>query len=70
MADGKRLLTIGEAANRLGVHQKTLRAWTDKGLVPYVKLPSGYRRFDPEELDQFIHDMRVGGAEDAKKLAA
>jgi len=47
-----RLLSIAEAAGRLGVHQKTLRRWADRGLVPVVKLPSGYRRFDPAAIEQ------------------
>lgn len=64
----KTLLTISEAADRLGVHQKTLRSWADKGLVPYVKLPSGYRRFDPDEVDRMAEDMRIGATEG--KIAA
>ena len=55
----RRLLTISEAAERLGVHQKTLRAWADKGLVTHVKTPTGYRRFDPADLDRLIANMRV-----------
>ncbi len=54
-----RLLTISAAADRLGVHQKTLRAWADKGLVAHVKTPTGYRRFDPADIDQLVADMRV-----------
>jgi len=38
-------LSIGEAAERIGVHPNTLRTWADKGIVPVHKLPSGYRRF-------------------------
>jgi putative resolvase len=68
MPEGKRLLTIGQAADRLGVHQKTLRNWADKGLVPYVRLPSGYRRFDPDEIDRLIDEMRMGVGEG--KIAA
>lgn len=60
-----RLLTISQAAERLGVHQKTLRAWADKGLVAHVKTPTGYRLFDPEELDRLQAEMRV-----ESKLAA
>lgn len=55
----RRLLTIGQAANRLGVHQKTLRAWADKGLVAHIKTPTGYRRFDPGDIDQLVANMRV-----------
>lgn len=55
----RRLLTITEAAVRLGVHQKTLRSWADKGLVAHIKTPTGHRRFDPADIDQLIATMRV-----------
>ena len=59
LPERRRLLTISEAADRLGVHQKTLRAWADKGLVTHVKTPTGYRRFDPADIDRLIAEMRV-----------
>jgi excisionase family DNA binding protein len=62
--DQQRLLNVTEAARRLGIHPHTLRAWADKGLVPVVRTLTGYRRFDPEELDRVIAEMRSG------KLAA
>jgi excisionase family DNA binding protein len=51
------LLTISQAAAMLGVHANTLRAWADKGLVPHVKLPSGYRRFSPQQIGQVRREM-------------
>ena len=57
MDKSPRLLTIQQEAERLGVHQNTLRNWADKGLVPVVKLPSGYRRFRPEEIEQVRRTM-------------
>ncbi len=62
--EGRRLLTIAQAAARLGVHQQTLRSWADKGLIPVIKLPSGYRRFDPGEIERKRHEM--GFPEEAK----
>ena len=59
-----RLLNVTEAARRLGIHPHTLRAWADKGLIPVVRTLTGYRRFDPNEIDRVIADMRSG------KLAA
>ncbi|MDP9353912.1 MAG: MerR family DNA-binding transcriptional regulator [Chloroflexota bacterium] len=61
-----RLLTISQAAAQLGVHPDTLRAWADKGLVPVVRTPTGYRRFDPEEIDRLRAEMGLEG----KALAA
>ena len=48
---------ITEAAQELGVHQNTLRRWADKGLVRVVKLPSGQRRFRPEEVERLRRQM-------------
>lgn len=57
----QRLLTISQAAARLGIHPDTLRAWADKGLVPVVRTPTGYRRFDPEEIDRVREEMGLRG---------
>jgi excisionase family DNA binding protein len=62
-----RLLTIGEAARRLGVHQKTLRAWANRGLVRHVKLPSGHRRFVEADIEGLRQAMMV---EPESKVAA
>ncbi len=53
----KALYTISEAAAELGVHPDTLRAWSDKGLVPVTMLPSGYRRYSREQLDAIQRHM-------------
>jgi len=66
-AQVNQLLTISQAAKRLGVHQKTLRAWADKGLVAHVKTPTGYRLFDSADLDRLQQEMRV---EPDAKIAA
>lgn len=51
METRQKLLTIEQAAQRLGISARTLRNWADKGLIPVVKLPSGYRRFEPAVID-------------------
>jgi putative resolvase len=56
-----RLLTVSQAAARLGVHQDTLRAWADRGLVPVVRTPTGYRRFDPDEIERVREGMGLSG---------
>lgn len=63
MAEEPRLLTISQAAARLGVHQNTLRTWADKGLVAHVKLPSGYRRFTVAEIARLRREMGLESAE-------
>ena len=61
-------LSISEAARRLGVHPATLRGWADKGLVPHIKLPSGYRRFAPSAIQTLRREMGMEG--EVGKLAA
>ena len=51
------MLTVGEAAERLGVHPNTLRAWADRGLIKHVRLPSGYRRFPVSEVERLRQEM-------------
>jgi excisionase family DNA binding protein len=49
--------TISQAAARLGVHATTLRTWAEKGMVKMIKLPSGYRRFEPAEIERVRKEM-------------
>lgn len=58
------IVGISEAAKRLGVHQNTLRKWADDGIIPSLRLPSGHRRFEVDELERFKEVMatrRVDG---------
>jgi len=57
----QRLLTISQAAARLGVHPDTLRKWADKGLVPVIRTPTGYRRFEPQEIERVRAAMGLPG---------
>jgi excisionase family DNA binding protein len=51
-------LSVRETARRLGVHENTVRNWEEKGLIRAAKLPgSGYRRFDPAEIDRLHNEM-------------
>ncbi len=47
-----RLLTLGEAAERLGVHENTMRKWADQGIVPAVRRPGGHRRFELKVIEE------------------
>lgn len=53
----EKLLTISQAADMLGVSVGTLRSWADKGLIKMIRLPSGYRRFTVEEIDETRRQM-------------
>ena len=57
-----KLLSIGQAAAAIGVSPNTLRAWVDKGLVPATVLPSGFRRFSPEQVEEIKRNMLTGKA--------
>lgn len=50
-------LNVTQAARRLGVHQNTLRQWADKGRVKHIRLMSGVRRFDPDEIERIRVEM-------------
>lgn len=52
-----KLLSIGEAAKRLGVHINTLRRWVESGRIHAVRLPSGYRRFEVREIERLRREM-------------
>ena len=65
MAEEK-MLTAGDAAAYLGVHVKTVRSWADKGWLPSVRWPNGWRYFRQSDLDE----MRVKMGTEAGKAAA
>ena len=53
------LLTLKQAAERLGVHPATLRRWANQGDVLVVVTPGGHRRFPRSEVDRL--SQRQGG---------
>ena len=53
-----KLLSISEAAKKLGVHPNRLREWEKKGLIRSIRLPSGHRRYPTEEIDRIL---KAGG---------
>ncbi len=58
------LLKISEAAKRLGIAQATLRNYSDRGLIPVVKLPSGHRRFRPSDVDDLRRKIGLNDVPD------
>jgi DNA-binding transcriptional MerR regulator len=54
-------VNIGELARRTGLSVKTIRYYSDEGLVPESsRSPSGYRRYDPSALArlEFVRTLR------------
>ncbi|MFI9231824.1 helix-turn-helix domain-containing protein [Streptomyces rimosus] len=67
--NGGGLLTIGALARRTGVPVKTVRRWSDEGLLPpAARTPAGYRLYGPEaparlEIVRTLRDLGVGVAD-------
>jgi excisionase family DNA binding protein len=56
-----RVLTTGQAAALLGVHQRTLRRYLSCGLLTCHRLPGGHYRIPEESIAEFLHEAEVGG---------
>jgi DNA-binding transcriptional MerR regulator len=71
---GDGLMTIGELARLAGLTVKTVRFWSDEGLVPPAdRTPAGYRLYGPEALVRLglvrtLRDLGVGLATIRKVL--
>lgn len=68
------LMQVREAARSLGVHENTLRRWEEAGRIRAVKLPTGVRRFRPEDVTRLRNEMfagfRLEEIEEASRLGA
>lgn len=51
-------LSLKGAAAILGVHPSTVRAWSDKGLLPVHRTHGGHRRFRRSEVELWAEDAR------------
>ena len=65
-----KLLTVTQAARILGIHENTLRAWSDTGYIECLVLPSGHRRFSQAMLDRFNGIEGDMVQDDARRPAA
>lgn len=54
------LLSPADAAARLGISDRQLRALTVYGAIPYINIGLGTkaRRYDPADLEQFVESRR------------
>lgn len=64
------LLSIGQAAKKLGVHPNRLRAWEKQGLIKPVRLPSGQRRYPADEINRILGTGGVKAEPEAVVLYA
>lgn len=66
------LITVREAARRLGVHENTIRNWEERGVLRAARLPgSGYRRFSAADIARMREEMlsQFGAPETEAPLA-
>jgi excisionase family DNA binding protein len=59
-AQGADSLSIGEAAEALGVSVETLRRWSDSGQIRAERTPGGHRRFRVSDVQQALEQERPG----------
>jgi excisionase family DNA binding protein len=57
----KRYYRSNEAANYLGVNEKTIRKWARENLLQYSRPGGKILLFDKRDLDAFIEKHRSGG---------
>ena len=50
----KRLITVGEAAARLGVHRATAWRWCESGKMPAIKTPGGQYRVRAVDVEKIV----------------
>jgi excisionase family DNA binding protein len=58
-------ISFREAAQRLGVHENTVRRYADRGLISAVRLPSGVRRLRRTDVEA----MQPGSPDEASAAA-
>jgi excisionase family DNA binding protein len=56
------LMQVRQVARTLGVHENTVRRWEERGLLHAVRLPSGVRRFRPDDVEAVRAQMFSGFA--------
>jgi len=50
----KKVLTIKEVADLVGVTYKTLHRWDEEGTLPSIRVTKGTRRYDSETVEKFL----------------
>jgi excisionase family DNA binding protein len=51
-----KLVTVAEAAVRLGFTSETLLRWIRRGKLPAIKTPGGHLRIREDDLERCLHD--------------
>jgi DNA-binding transcriptional MerR regulator len=53
------LIDTAAVAEKLGVSEHTVRAWTRQGLIPHVPLSPRVIRYDPAKIDDWLNERAV-----------
>jgi len=75
------LVTVGEAAQQLGVDPTTLRRWEKRGRVRPLRDYRGWRFYRPEDIERLrrwreprpprsVRERKTGGAEGGESVGA
>ncbi len=59
-------VSLGEAAQIIGVHPATIRNWAEQGELPFRRTPGGHRRFRRSDLQQWLASHRVAKPTEAQ----
>ena len=57
-------LSLGKAADLLGVHSMTLRRWSDSGRFPCARTAGGHRRFAASDVQAYLNNQNQSPGED------
>ena len=61
-------LSLGEAADTLGVHPSTVRSWADQGLLPAHRTPGGHRRFRKQDVEMQLDKKHADNSLEAASV--
>ncbi len=59
MSDISEWVSLGEAAEIIGVHPATIRNWAERGELPFRRTPGGHRRFRRSDLQSWLNSNRI-----------
>ncbi len=63
-----KLIGTCEAARILGVHRNTIGHWAQNGILRARVLPTGARRFDPDDVERVRAQIHPQSPQDAPEL--
>jgi excisionase family DNA binding protein len=53
----RRLLRAGEVAVLLQVSRRSVAAWAQRGLIPFIETPGGHRRFRATDIRELVASL-------------